>query len=143
MTGKFRRRKLSVSLKIGNSGVDQRCAAEIAVPRSPDYVRSALKRYSAVVHIRSSNMPAANLFERLKRHLVLFGLTLDGIVTFTRLVGHPKRDILQPQPINNSDPDFPLYFLPDSVAKFLGTAVEVLNIGVGTNPRFWYKIRVW
>jgi len=70
-------------------------------------------------------MSAIDLFARLECHPVLRGLTLDGIVTFTRLAGHLKRDILQPQPINESDPDFPPAFLPDSVAKFLGTALGI------------------
>ena len=95
----------------------------------PLNVSSRLRRYEISTnqyyrfHILS--MAAVDLFERLQRHPVLCSITLDGIVTFARLVGHIKRDILQPQPINDSDPNFAPDFLPDSVAAFLGTALGI------------------
>ena len=42
-------------------------------------------------------LPATNVLEKLKAHPVLRYLTLDSVVTFTRLASHLKRDILQPQ----------------------------------------------
>lgn len=78
----------------------------IAIPRSSQRLYLA------------SNMCAVDLFERLESLSVLRDLTSHGIVTFTRLAGHLKRDILQPQPINKIDPAFPPAFLPESVSKF-------------------------
>ena len=70
-------------------------------------------------------MAAVDLLEMLQHHPVLRCITLDGIITFTRLAGHLKRDILQPQPINESDPSLAPTFLPDSVATFLATALAI------------------
>jgi len=70
-------------------------------------------------------MAAVELLERLQHHPVLCCITLDGIITFTQLTGHLKHDILQPQPINDSDPSLAPNFLPDSVATFLATALVI------------------
>ena len=70
-------------------------------------------------------MAAVELLASLQHHPVLRHMTLDGITTFTRLAGHLKRDILQPQPINHSDPSLAPIFLPDSVATFLATALAI------------------
>ena len=40
------------------------------------------------------------LLAQLQVHPVLCYLTLDGSTTFVRLIAHLKRNILQPQPIN-------------------------------------------
>ncbi|KAF8964864.1 hypothetical protein BDZ97DRAFT_2001574 [Flammula alnicola] len=52
-------------------------------------------------------------------------LTLDGLVTFTRLASHLKRVILQPQPIQQSNPATPPSHLPEPVLIFLGTALGI------------------
>jgi hypothetical protein len=52
-------------------------------------------------------------------------MTLNGIITFIRLAGHLKGDILQPQPINHSDPSLAPIFLSESVATFLATALTI------------------
>jgi hypothetical protein len=52
-------------------------------------------------------------------------LTLDGITTFVRLITHLKRDILQPQPINESNPTNTPTILPQRIATFLGKALSI------------------
>ncbi|KIK00710.1 hypothetical protein K443DRAFT_597631 [Laccaria amethystina LaAM-08-1] len=52
-------------------------------------------------------LPATNALDKLQAHPVLRHLTLDGVVTFTRLTSHLKRDSLQPQPIPQSNPSIP------------------------------------
>jgi hypothetical protein len=49
-------------------------------------------------------LPATSVLEKLKVHPALQYLTLDGLTTFTRLASHLKRDILQPQPVCESNP---------------------------------------
>ena len=75
----------------------------------------------------SPMLPATNVLEKLKTHPVLRYLTLDGIVTLTRLASHLKRDILQPQPISESNPS-PLIapaVLPQPIINFLGTSLGI------------------
>jgi hypothetical protein len=73
-------------------------------------------------------LPAISVLEKLKVHPVLRYLTLDGIVTFTRLSSHLKRDILQPQPISESNPMIAPAVLPQPITKFLG-----LSLGISTD----------
>ncbi|KAF8957605.1 hypothetical protein BDZ97DRAFT_1669810 [Flammula alnicola] len=70
-------------------------------------------------------MNTVYLLANLSRHAVLCHLTLDGIVTFTRFASHLKRDILQPQPINESNPATPPACLPEHILTFLGTALGI------------------
>ena len=70
-------------------------------------------------------IPATNVLEKLKSHPVLRYLTLDGIVTFTRLASHLKRDILQPQPISKSNPSIAPAVLPQPIINFLGTSLGI------------------
>ena len=44
--------------------------------------------------------PVTDLLDQLQVDPVLCYLTLDGIITFVRLITHLKRDILQPQPVD-------------------------------------------
>ncbi|KAF8805960.1 hypothetical protein BYT27DRAFT_7016056, partial [Phlegmacium glaucopus] len=41
------------------------------------------------------------------------------------LAGHLKRDILQPQPIHESDPDNPLLHLPGPILTFLASSLGI------------------
>jgi hypothetical protein len=80
--------------------------------------------HARCIHITLSPMLlATNTLDKLKAHLVLRHLTLDGVVTFTRLASHLKRDILQPQPIPQSDPSIPPAVLPPPITNFLGASL--------------------
>jgi hypothetical protein len=70
-------------------------------------------------------LPATNAFDKLQADLVLRHLTLDGVVTFTRLASHLTRDILQPQPIPQSNPSIPPAVLPPPIMSFLGASLEM------------------
>ena len=87
-------------------------------------------------------LPATIVLEKLKAHAVLRYLTLDGLVTFTRLASHLKRDILQPQPISKSNPAVPPTVLPQPITIFLGTS---LGIPIEVMDDCWEILReyVW
>jgi hypothetical protein len=61
----------------------------------------------------------------LKTHPALCDLTLENISRYARLVGHLKHDILQPQPLDQSDFDKPPKILPPSIIFFLHMALEI------------------
>ena len=73
----------------------------------------------------SPMLPATNALDKLKAHPVLRHLTLEGVVTFTRLASHLKCDILQPQLIPQSDPSTPPAILPPPITKFLGASLGI------------------
>jgi len=87
-------------------------------------------------------LPAVSILENLKAHPVLRYLTLDGVVTFTRLASHLKRDILQPQPICDSNPAIAPAILPQPIINFLGAA---LGISTGVMDDCWEILQdyVW
>ncbi|KAF8059881.1 hypothetical protein FPV67DRAFT_1453519 [Lyophyllum atratum] len=62
---------------------------------------------------------------QLGSHPILCGLTLDQVITFIRLTSSLKRDILQPQPLHQSDENHAPDILPPSVAEFLSRAVGI------------------
>ena len=70
-------------------------------------------------------MNADLIFARLSAHPILRGLTLDGVVTLTRLTSHLKRDILQPQSISESNPNVPPAILPQPIAMFLSASMDI------------------
>ena len=70
-------------------------------------------------------MNADLIFARLSAHPILRGLTLDGVVTLTRLASHLKRDILQPQSISESNPNVPPAILPLPIAMFLSASIGI------------------
>ncbi|KDR71533.1 hypothetical protein GALMADRAFT_102508 [Galerina marginata CBS 339.88] len=70
-------------------------------------------------------MFAIHVLERLKAHPILRHLTLDGICTFARLGSNLKREILQPQPISESNPAIAPAILPEHVHTFLGKALGI------------------
>ena len=76
-------------------------------------------------------MSAISILEELRAHKILYALTLGGVMTFTRLASHLKRDILQPQQIQESDPGSPPAALPPNIASFLsvvlGTPLAVVQ----------------
>jgi len=55
---------------------------------------------SFVSIIITMERPVIDLLAQLQVDPVLCYLTLDGIITFVRLITHLKRDILQPQPVD-------------------------------------------
>ena len=65
------------------------------------------------------------LLAQLQVHLVLHHLTLDGITTFVCLITHLKCDILQPQPINESNPTNVPTILRQPITRFLGKALSI------------------
>ena len=65
------------------------------------------------------------LLTQLQAHPALCYLTLDGITTFVCLIAHLKCDILQPQPINESNPANTPTILPQPIARFLGNALSI------------------
>ena len=76
-------------------------------------------------------MNAVNLLARLSIHPVLQYLTLDGICTVTQLCAHLKRDILQPQPIHQSNPDDPPLHLPGPIVSFLASSLGISYDAMG------------
>ena len=52
-------------------------------------------------------------------------LTLDGITALIRLNTQLKRDILQPQPVNESNPTTAPTVLPEPLTEFLGKALGI------------------
>ena len=70
-------------------------------------------------------LPATGVLEKLKAHPVLQYLTLGGLSTFTRLASRLKRDILQPQPICESDPGIAPAVLPQPIVNFLGAVLGI------------------
>jgi len=70
-------------------------------------------------------MNAAAIFERLNAHPILKCITLDGVVTLTRLASHLKRDILQPQSIPETNPDIAPTILPQPIVLFLSAAIGI------------------
>ena len=86
--------------------------------------------------------PIVELLTQLNAHSILRFLTLDGITTFVRLITHLKRDILHPQPINESNPTHAPTVLPQAIATFLGKA---LSIPVEVMDDCWTILReyVW
>ena len=82
--------------------------------------------------------PMFELLAQLQVHLVLHHLTLDGITTFFCLITHLKCDILQPQPINESNlTDMPT-ILPQPITQFLS---EALSIPFEVMDDFWTIMR--
>jgi hypothetical protein len=82
--------------------------------------------------------PVVELLAQLQRHPILRCFTLDGIITLVRLITHLKRDILQPQPINESNPAIAPTVLPQPITLFLG---EVLSIPVEIMDECWTILR--
>ncbi|KAF4616821.1 hypothetical protein D9613_008233 [Agrocybe pediades] len=70
-------------------------------------------------------MLAAELLEGLESHPTLRFLTLDGVFTLSRILGHLKRSILQPQPISESNPSHPPQFLPEHLQNFIREAIDL------------------
>jgi hypothetical protein len=69
--------------------------------------------------------PVVELLVQLQAHPILRYLTLDGLTTFVRLITHLKRDILHPQPINESNPTNAPAVLPQAITKFLAKALSI------------------
>jgi hypothetical protein len=55
----------------------------------------------------------------LKTHPALCDLTFESISRYARLVGHLKRDILRPQPLDQSDFDTAPKILPPSIHRLV------------------------
>ncbi|KAF8801527.1 hypothetical protein BYT27DRAFT_7114765 [Phlegmacium glaucopus] len=70
-------------------------------------------------------MSLLSMLVGLQTHLVLKDITLEGIILFSRLASHLKRDILQPQPIYESNPETAPMVLPHSISMFLATCIGV------------------
>ena len=87
-------------------------------------------------------MNSVLIFARLNAHPILRGLTLDGVVTLTRLASHLKRDILQPQSISESNPNVPPAILPQPIALFLSAS---MGIPIDTMDDCWaiFQDYVW
>ncbi len=83
-----------------------------------------------------------SLLSQLGEHSILKEITLDGVVTFIRLASQLKRSILQPQSIDDSDPENPPLCLPTAISSFLSTA---LNIPPEAMDDLWkiLKTEVW
>ena len=82
--------------------------------------------------------PIVELLAQLQAHPILRFLTLDGITTFVRLITHLKRDILLPQPIDESNPTNAPSVLPQAIAEFIGRA---LSIPVEVMDNCWTILR--
>ncbi|KJA15025.1 hypothetical protein HYPSUDRAFT_72271 [Hypholoma sublateritium FD-334 SS-4] len=87
-------------------------------------------------------MSVLDIVSQLGRHRVLQYLTLDGLMTFTRILSHLRRDILQLQPLEQSNPSTPLCFLPENIQMFLS---ECLGIALSDIGDLWNALRdhIW
>ena len=72
-------------------------------------------------------LPPTSVLKKLKAHSVLQYFTLDGIVTFTCIVSHLKHDILQLQPISESNLLIPPAVLPQPIINFLGASLGIFS----------------
>ena len=71
-------------------------------------------------------MHILQVLQRLSDHHVLYSLTIDEVMTFTRLASHLKFDILEPQPIQESqDRSILPKVLPITISIFLGRATGI------------------
>jgi hypothetical protein len=61
----------------------------------------------------------------LAHHSVLQKLTLADISCYARLISHLKWNILQPQPLHQSNFDMAPEILPPSIAYFLQWALDI------------------
>ena len=120
--------KISVSLGIGMSGEKVRRTCMAAISMSGGTIPYAL----------TMERPIVELLAQLQAHPILRYLTLDGVTTLVRLITHLKRDILQPQPINESNPTNAPTVLPQPIARFLG---EALSIPVEVMDNCWTILR--
>jgi len=66
-----------------------------------------------------------DLVEQLKGHAMLQGISLSVLMTLARLTPHLKHDILQPQSICQSDPEYTPDKLPASISSFLSDALQI------------------
>jgi hypothetical protein len=66
--------------------------------------------------------PVVKLLAQLQKHPILRYLTLDRITTLVRLITNLKREILQPQPINDSNPAIAPAILPQIMTMTLAAA---------------------
>jgi hypothetical protein len=71
------------------------------------------------------NLALVSALQTLVQHPYLQSITLDDISCYARLVGHLKHDILQPQPLDQSDIDKPPDILPPSTVYFLNKALQI------------------
>ena len=63
--------------------------------------------------------------EQLQKHSVLHSLRLDKLLQYSCLVCHLKRDILLPQPIEDTSDSLPPEILPPTIAEFLSCALDI------------------
>jgi hypothetical protein len=63
--------------------------------------------------------------DHLQKHSVLHSLKLDKLFQYSRLVCHLKRDILLPQPIEETSDSLPPDILPPTIAEFLSGALDI------------------
>ena len=68
-------------------------------------------------------LATTNALEKLKAHPVFRHLTSDGVVAFTRFASHLKCDILQPQPIPQSNTSILPAVLPPPITNCLGASL--------------------
>ncbi|PPR02945.1 hypothetical protein CVT24_012157 [Panaeolus cyanescens] len=87
-------------------------------------------------------MALLDAFIKFQSHSILQNLTLDALVTLTRLLGHLKRDVLQPQPPSQSASDTPPLNLPAPILTFLSSVIGVLEADV---KDFWSVMKkdIW
>jgi hypothetical protein len=78
-------------------------------------------------------MPSATsqLFLALLDHPVLRDVTLNGILTFSRLIGALKHNILQLQPLFDSDIEKAPQFLGPAIHGFIAAALGIDDDAMG------------
>jgi hypothetical protein len=87
-------------------------------------------------------MSLLSMLVGLQTHPILKDITLEGVIVFSRLASHLKRDIIQPQPIPESNPDVPPTVLPPTISTFLSTCIE---IPPDSMQKFWEIVKdyIW
>lgn len=71
-------------------------------------------------------MHILQVLKNLSDHPSLYNLTIDEVMAFARLAFHLKRDIIQPQPVNDAcSLDIPPAILPVSISIFLSNALGI------------------
>ena len=105
-------------------------ARDFNVQRDSDASRALHTHYICITMIHT--------LLQLQAHPVLKNITFDGITTFTRLASRLKREIIQPQPLAESDPTVPPLVLPQSISASLAAC---LNIPLECMQNLWLILR--
>jgi len=75
--------------------------------------------------LSSAPMCLVGALENLQKHPALWKFALNGVVQYTRFVGHLRSDVLLPQLLEQTNPDVPPDVLPLGIVEFLSLALNI------------------